>query len=89
MQGREGICKKAGIPVHVLIFFFGILLFQGDQLLHICNSGQNTERILEGFAYGTFDSCIGDVFIAVSLEYIAETNNNASGWIGECIVKIE
>ena len=71
------------------ICLFYIFLFEFCKLLRVGYAGKNGKRIFQGLADSTLDVVIGGVNVAVTVQYIAETGNDAARGIGKRIIEVE
>ena len=71
------------------ICLFYIFLFEFCKLLRVGYTGKNGKRIFQGLADSTLDVVIGGVNVAVTVQYIAETGNDAARGIGKRIIEVK
>ena len=60
------------------IGFFHVLFLEFGELQGICYTGKNGKGIFQSFANGAFDIVIGRLGVAMAVEYVAETGDDAA-----------
>ena len=78
LEGLDGFKEKHGIDGHVRICLFYIFFFELSQLAGIGYAGKNGKRFFQRFADGAFDVVVGRVGIAVAVQHVAETGDDAA-----------